>query len=404
MILLFNTKVLKSGDWMKKGFNKILILEIILLIFLLFNSFAFKIANMYVISGIMLPFLILMIVLNGFEKDNYRYKKDVLLNIIIFLLMYYFITYFLGLFSGFVKSSYSLSFINIIKNTFPVIALILISELMRYVLFNKTKRNLPCLIIGCLLFVMVDVNTMVHIYDVKTALGITKMICLVVFPSITKNIFLTYLTMKVGYKNGIIYRLITELSTYLLPIFPDFGEYINVLLKTVLPIAIMARLNNMFNYYSVRKIKDSRYNNRKLVLYSFITFALLTIVLLTSGLFTYQALTIGSGSMSPAIEKGDVIVLKSMKNEEARKIKKGDVLVYNHDNKIIVHRVIKKSNNGETISFKTKGDYNNAKDSWTVKQEDVIGIVKFRIRWVGMPTVALNELLNKRVVNLYGEF
>lgn len=395
MILLFNTKVLKSGDWMKKGFNKILILEIILLIFLLFNSFVFKMANMYVISGIMLPFLILMIVLNGFEKDNYRYKKDVLLNIIIFLLMYYFITYFLGLFSGFVKSSYSLSFINIIKNTFPVIALILISELMRYVLFNKTKRNLPCLIIGCLLFVMVDVNTMVHIYDVKTALGITKMICLVVFPSITKNIFLTYLTMKVGYKNGIIYRLITEISTYLLPIFPDFGEYINVLLKTVLPIAIMARLNNMFNYYSVRKIKDSRYNSRKLVLYSVITFALLTIVLLTSGLFTYQALTIGSGSMSPAIEKGDVIILKGMKNEEARKIKKGDVLVYNHDNKIIVHRVIKKSNNGETISFKTKGDYNNAKDSWTVKQEDVIGIVKFRIRWVGMPTVALNELLNK---------
>lgn len=395
MILLFNTKVLKSGDWMKKGFNKILILEIILLIFLLFNSFVFKIANMYVISGIMLPFLILMTVLNGFEKDNYRYKKDVLLNIIIFLLMYYFITYFLGLFSGFVKSSYSLSFINIIKNTFPVIALILISELMRYVLFNKTKRNLPCLIIGCLLFVMVDVNTMVHIYDVKTALGITKMICLVVFPSITKNIFLTYLTMKVGYKNGIIYRLITEISTYLLPIFPDFGEYINVLLKTVLPIAIMARLNNMFNYYSVRKIKDSRYNSRKLVLYSVITFALLTIVLLTSGLFTYQALTIGSGSMSPAIEKGDVIILKGMKNEEARKIKKGDVLVYNHDNKIIVHRVIKKSNNGKTISFKTKGDYNNTKDSWTVKQEDVIGIVKFRIRWVGMPTVALNELLNK---------
>ena len=395
MILLFNTKVLKSGDWMKKGFNKILILEIILLIFLLFNSFVFKIANMYVISGIMLPFLILMTVLNGFEKDNYRYKKDVLLNIIIFLLMYYFITYFLGLFSGFVKSSYSLSFINIIKNTFPVIALILISELMRYVLFNKTKRNLPCLIIGCLLFVMVDVNTMVHIYDVKTALGITKMICLVVFPSITKNIFLTYLTMKVGYKNGIIYRLITEISTYLFPIFPDFGEYINVLLKTVLPIAIMARLNNMFNYYSVRKIKDSRYNNRKLVLYSVITFALLTIVLLTSGLFTYQALTIGSGSMSPAIEKGDVIILKGMKNEEARKIKKGDVLVYNHDNKIIVHRVIKKSNNGKTISFKTKGDYNNTKDSWTVKQEDVIGIVKFRIRWIGIPTVALNELLNK---------
>ena len=298
---------------MKIKLNKMLILEIILLIFLLFNSFVFKIANMYVISGIMLPFLILMIVLCGYEKDNYRYKKDVLLNIIVFLLAYYLITYFLGLFSGFIKSSYSLSLINIIKNTFPVILLIIISELMRYVLFNKTNKNISYIIFGCLLFVMVDVNTMVHIYDVKTALGMTKMICLVVFPSVTKNIFLTYLTIKVGYKSGIVYRLITELSTYLLPIFPDFGEYIGVLLKTVLPLMIMAKLNNMFNYYSVRKIKDSRYNKRKLILYSVITFSLLVIVVLTSGLFTYQALTIGSGSMSPKIEKGDIIILRSVK-------------------------------------------------------------------------------------------
>ena len=379
---------------MKRKFNKITILEIILLIFLLFNSFVFKIANMYEISGILLPFLILMIILCGFEKGNYRYEKDVLLNILIFLLIYYFITYFFGLFSGFIRSSYSLSLLNIIRNTFPVILLIVISELMRYVLFSRSKENAPFLIFGCILFILIDVNTMVHIYDVKTALGLTKMICLVVFPSVTKNIFLTYLTMKVGYKNCLIYRLLTELSVYLLPIFPDFGEYINVLIKTVLPIVIMARVNNMFNYYKIRKIKDSRYNNRKLALYSLITFALLTIVVLTSGLFTYQALTIGSGSMSPKIEKGDVIVLRSMKGEEIRKIKKGDILVYNHENKIIVHRVIKKIN-GENISFKTKGDYNNAKDSWIVKQDDVIGIVKFRIRWVGMPTVALNELLNK---------
>ncbi len=380
---------------MKIKLNKMLILEIILLIFLLFNSFVFKIANMYVISGIMLPFLILMIVLCGYEKDNYRYKKDVLLNIIVFLLAYYLITYFLGLFSGFIKSSYSLSLINIIKNTFPVILLIIISELMRYVLFNKTNKNISYIIFGCLLFVMVDVNTMVHIYDVKTALGMTKMICLVVFPSVTKNIFLTYLTIKVGYKSGIVYRLITELSTYLLPIFPDFGEYIGVLLKTVLPLMIMAKLNNMFNYYSVRKIKDSRYNKRKLILYSVITFSLLVIVVLTSGLFTYQALTIGSGSMSPKIEKGDIIILRSVKKAEVNKIKKGDILVHNHDNKIIVHRVIKKSNNNGNITFRTKGDHNNAKDSWTVKQDDVIGIVKFRIKWIGMPTVALNELLNK---------
>ena len=380
---------------MKKGYNKILILEIILLIFLLFNSFVFKMANVYVVTALLVPFLILTIVLMGFEKENFRNKKDVLLNIIICLLIYYFVTYFLGLFTGFIRTSYSLSFINIIKNIFPVILLIVVSELLRYELFTKSKGNIPCFAIGYVVFVLIDVNLSVHMYDVNSYLGLTKMICLVVFPSVTKNILLIYLTQKVGYSNAIVYRLLTDLSTYLLPIFPDFGEYINVLLKTVLPVAIMARLNNMFNYYELRKIKSSKYNRRKLIIYTFITIALFVIVTLTSGLFTYQALTIGSGSMSPKIEKGDIVILKKVKKSELKTINKGDVLVYNHDDKIIVHRVVEILNaNGQT-SFITKGDNNDTKDSWVIKEDEVIGIVKLKIKYLGMPTVALNELLNK---------
>ena len=380
---------------MKKGYNKILILEIILLIFLLFNSFVLKIANTYVVAGILLPFLIIAIVLTGFEKDNFRFKKDVMLNIVIMLLMYYFIIYILGLFTGFIRSSYSLAPINIFKNAFPVILFIVVSELLRYEIFPKTKNNIACLIIGCAAFVMMDVNLMIHLYDVSTYLGLTKMICLVVFPSVTKNIFLIFLTNKVGYSNTILYMLITNLSTYILPIFPDFGEYINVLLETVLPIVIMVRLSSMFNYYEIRKIKSSRYNKSKMVLYSVITAALFTIVILTSGLFTYQALTIGSASMHPAIDKGDVIVLRKYKESEFDKIKKGDVLVHNHDNKIIVHRVVEILNvNGKT-NFITKGDNNDSKDGWIIKEDDVIGIVKFKVKYIGMPTVALNELLNK---------
>ncbi len=380
---------------MKKGCSKIIFLEVIFLIFLLFNSFVFKIANLYIIDGALFLLLVLFFILFGYEKDNYRYKKDVFLNILIFLLAYYFITYFLGFFTGFVKSSYSLSFLNIIKNIFPVVIFILVGEFLRYEIVCKTRGSMLPIILGCLLFILADVNSMVHIYDVTTAIGITKMICLVVFPSVTKNIFLTFLTNKVGYKNSVFYRLVTELTIYLLPIFPDFGEYINVLIKTVLPLVLMAKINNMFNYYEIRKITTSRYNKKKMVLYSVITALLFTVVILTSGMFTYQALTIGSGSMSPKIEKGDVIILKRVTTPKMKNIKKGDILVYNHDNKIIVHRVIKKKSDDGKVKFVTKGDYNNAKDSWVVKSEDVIGIVKFKIKWIGMPTVALNELLNR---------
>ena len=379
---------------MKRGYVKLYVLEISMFVLLLANLIIFKIANPYIISGLLFLFLIATIITLGIEKDNFRYKKDVFLNVVISLLVYYFLTYFFGLFTGFLKSSYSLKLVNIFRNAFPILLVIVLSEFLRYIWVSKSKENKIGLIIGYLSFLLIDVCLMLNTYDVTSALGLTKMICLVVFPSITKNILLTYVTYKVGYKNCIFYRIIVDLSVYILPLFPDFGEYINVILETVLPIIIVIRLNNLFNYYDLRKIKESRYTKKNLIIYSVITFALLVIVTLTSGYFRYYALTIGSGSMTPKINKGDVVIVKKLKDTEIYDIKKGDILVYNHDDKIIVHRVNKIIKNNGQINFKTKGDNNNTADSWQVKQDEVIGIVKFKIRYIGMPTVALNELLN----------
>ena len=376
---------------MKKGYIKILVIEILLLISLLFNSFVFKIASYYLTSAILLVALVLMIFLVGYEKDRYRYKKDVFLNILIILLIYYFITYFLGFFTGFIKTGYSLRIVNIIRNTFPVILLILISELLRYEFLSKVKENKYLIALTFLIFVMVDVNMMALVYDVTSYSGLIKMICLVLFPSVTKNIFLTYLTIKVGYKNCIFYRLVTELTPYLLPLFPDFGDYITILLETILPIIIMFKINGLFSYNEERKITSSKYNAKKLALYSVITFVLLIVVMLTSGYFKYFAVTIGSSSMSPNIDKGDVVIVKKI---SASKVKEGDVLVYNHDNKMIVHRVVKIMTVEGKFYYITKGDNNDANDAYVVNESDIIGITSFKIKYIGMPTVALNELLN----------
>ena len=40
-----------------------------------------------------------------------------------------------------------------------------------------------------------------------------------------------------------------------------------------------------------------------------------------------------------------------------------------------------------------KGDNNDTPDSWLVKEADVVGQYKMRIRWIGWPTVKLNEWL-----------
>ena len=393
--MLFNTKVLKSGDYMRKVNIKILIIEVLLLIFLLFNSFVFKIANGYIIGGIVLAAFVLTVVFTGLKPNNFRNETDVLLNIVIYVLAYYFLTYFIGVFVGFVRTGYSLTFKNIIRNTGHILILILTSELLRYQIFHKAEKSKICFIIGFIIFVLLDVSIMLNIYDMSQYTGLTKMICLVIFPSVTKNVFLIYLTLKVGYKNGIYYRLLMELPTYLLPIFPDYGEYISTLLRTVLPILIMVKINNLFNYFGSRKINTSRYNKRKAFVYTGITAVLLVIVTLTSGYFKYEALTIGSSSMSPKIEKGDVVIVRKSSEEEKSKIEKGEILVYNKDGRIIVHRVLKRVDLKGNIKYITKGDNNNSSDGYYVEQEDVVGTVYLNVKFIGIPTVALNELLNK---------
>ena len=98
--------------------------------------------------------------------------------------------------------------------------------------------------------------------------------------------------------------------------------------------------------------------------------------------------------MSPSIYKCDIINIKKLNKDELPDIKKGDILVYNQENRIIVHRVNKILKTNDEIVIRTKGDNNDSVDSWQVKEDQIIGIIKFKIKYLGMPTVALNELLN----------
>jgi len=43
--------------------------------------------------------------------------------------------------------------------------------------------------------------------------------------------------------------------------------------------------------------------------------------------------------------------------------------------------------------FSTKGDANESADNYIVKGRKVIGVVKYKIRYFGLPNVWLNEVL-----------
>ena len=86
-------------------------------------------------------------------------------------------------------------------------------------------------------------------------------------------------------------------------------------------------------------------------------------------LFGYQMYFIRTGSMSPYLEPGDVIISKKYEGGELIAGKDGDVVTYygdmNGNVELITHRVVKVD--GDKIT--TQGDFNNIADSPITKDD-----------------------------------
>lgn len=84
-----------------------------------------------------------------------------------------------------------------------------------------------------------------------------------------------------------------------------------------------------------------------------------------SDFFGYSVFEVQTGSMAPAINPGDWIIVKSSKNIELK-----DIITYSQDGEYITHRVIGKTGG----TYVTKGDANNSKDD-PIDEKQIVGKV-----------------------------
>ena len=98
--------------------------------------------------------------------------------------------------------------------------------------------------------------------------------------------------------------------------------------------------------------------------------------------------------MKPKIYKGDVIFVERLRKDNRNNVEVGEVLVFKYDNKIINHRVVDKVERNGKIYYETKGDANDQRDGALIDKEKVLGKTLFRIKYIGLPSIWLNELFN----------
>lgn len=381
---------------MKRSQKIIIGLLSIMSLVLLINSFITKIFSRYSICAFIFIVLIISYLLLGMEKEKSRYNKDIILSILIYIAIYYITTYLFGLFIGFNKNVYSSNIILILKNIVPIIILIPLSELLRYIINSKIKDNYILLGLSIFVFTLIDTTITIQASSFKNFYDTLKVIGLFILPSLSKNYLLTYLTIKVSYKPNLVYRYLMELPRYILPIVTSFGVYIESIIYISFPIIVFIIIYNDFKKREKKNIiLSSKFKKNTKFIYYIVTIILITIVSLTSGYFKYQAIVIATGSMTPNINKGDMVVIEKVAPKDAKKLKEGEVLAFKREDKIVVHRIYKIYTSGNEIFFKTKGDHNNAPDGYLTEAKEILGTVKFNIRYIGYPTVALYEKINR---------
>ena len=380
----------------KKSEKKLLILEIFMIVLFLVNLIFLEADNYIIAMAIIVMFFISTFIL-GYEEDRHRFKKDGILFAIIFSLLYEILIYIAGIFIGFLRSGYSLNIITFFMNILPFAMIITTGEVLRHVFLTKGEKKNVFYVLTFILFVLIDTSANIFKYDITNSRVALEAICLILIPSISKNILLTYWMKKFGVLANVVYLCITSLLVFVIPIIPDFNKYLQAVIALVYPIIIYFITRRVLKENIKADTQIKKHTN--FVVTTAIGIFLLVIIALTSGIFKYYFLTIGSGSMEKELYIGDVVIVKKLNKKELKEIDVGSIIVFKMQNKVVVHRVVEIGKDDGSLIFKTKGDNNKENDNWVVTESNLIGMTEHKIPLIGLPSVWLYEFVEGSKVN-----
>jgi signal peptidase len=124
-----------------------------------------------------------------------------------------------------------------------------------------------------------------------------------------------------------------------------------------------------------------------------VAFALVILLAMTLPIaFGDRTFVVRSGSMTPAIETGDVVAVQRIRPTSARI---GDVVTFDNHGKLTSHRVRSVVRRGDKLAFTTQGDANTGQEHWRVDANGRIGRVLYRVPKIGFVVVHIQSRLGQ---------
>jgi len=294
----------------------------------------------------------------------------------------------MGLFDGFGRSPYDHSLRGIIVN-FAYLGILLAGmEITRSWLINAVFAKRPVFGIAFtgVLFSLLwfPVRRFTNFQD---GLGAVKFIGGTYLPTLSENVLASYLAFLGGPLPAVIYRGTLTAFHWFSPVLPDLSWIMQALIGTFVPVFGMGLVYQMYRAEAVRGRR--RREAESPIGWIVTSAASVLIIWFAVGVFSVFPAAIVSGSMAPAIDKGDVVIVKRIRPEQ---VAVGDVIQFREEHMRIAHRVvaIEEAPDGGPF-FRTKGDANKNPDTDPVRPEQVVGKVVLVVPKAGWPAIALRS-------------
>jgi len=287
-------------------------------------------------------------------------------------------------------------FIFLIYITTPLIGM----EFARSYFLKKSvnpRKNITLIIaLVALLFMIIQISiTDILLINPNEPVTIIKFLGENIIPLLAISLFASYLAYYGGAIASISYLLVIKSFEMYSPILPDIDWLLKAFIYIIVPTMGFLLIQSSIQETTLRTRLSRKLKRNKDPTLSWLAIAVvaLFIVLFSFGYFGIQPSIISSGSMSPSLETGDIVVIDEIDISE---IQIGDIIQYEMNGFDTVHRVydITEDENGKMI-FITKGDANNQPDIEPVNPDQIKGKSIFTLPKIGWVPLIIKSLVNK---------
>ena len=314
-------------------------------------------------------------------------KKQILLLMSVIAAVCVALLFIMGLEFGFYKNPYfKLKFV--FSYVLPIAAIVVFTEIYRWII--RAQEDKYADVLSYFTCVIAEMLVFGNVHYITTFSRFMDLVGLTLFPAIIANLLYHYLSKRYGAYPNMVYRLVMTLHVYILPIRVGVPDALLALARLLIPIAIFIFIDSLYE----KKRKYALVKNKKLaaVITAVALVIMISVVALISNQFRFGTLVIATDSMTGEINKADAVIFEEYTDQI---INDGQVIVFEKNDSKIVHRVVKiEIINGQTRYY-TKGDANEDNDVGFITKANIVGLVRFKIPYIGYPTIWMRSLFDR---------